>query len=91
MPEVRQDALKEVVTRQLLTLVLFAVLAWYTAVVPAPAASFVRRSGGGPRDAEGREEGAGGKRPPEGRGVDDSAGPGTTAADDLDWPEFIGG
>lgn len=79
MNAVRLDPLKEAVARRLLTLVLLTVLVWYTVVVPAPAGSFVRRTGG-PRDAEGREEGAGGPRPPE-----------ETRAEDLDWPEYIGG
>jgi hypothetical protein len=60
--------------------VLLTVLVWYTVVVPAPSASFVRRPGGGPLDAEERGDGpgpfaAGGETPPE----------------DLDWPEYIGG
>jgi hypothetical protein len=81
MTEVRLDPMREAVARRLLTLVLLTVLVWYTVVVPAPAASFVRRSGG-PRDAEGREGGAGGARP---------SGGGGARVEDLDWPEFING
>lgn len=82
MNGVRLDPLKEAVASRLLTLVLFTVLVWYTAVVPAPAGSFVRRAAG-PRDAEERGEGAGGASP---------AGAGEGArVEDLDWPEFIDG
>jgi hypothetical protein len=80
MNGVRLDPLKEAAARRLLTLVLFTVLVWYTVVVPAPAGSFVRRGGAGPRDAEERGEGDGGPPPPE-----------EAPVEDLDWPEYIGG
>ena len=69
--------LTEAVRRRLLAFVLLAVLVWYTVVVPAPPAPFVRRSGGGPRDAEERDaDHERAPRPP---------------AEDLDWPEYIDG
>jgi hypothetical protein len=88
MNGVRLDPLREAVARRLLTLVLLTVLVWYTAVVPAPAAAFVRRGGGGPRDAEERGEGAG--RHP-GGGESGPVEPEPPPVDDLDWPEFING
>ena len=45
--------LAEAARRRLLAFVLLAVLVWYTVVVPAPAAAFIRRAG--PRDAEERD------------------------------------
>ncbi|HEV3470912.1 MAG TPA: hypothetical protein VG148_16430 [Pyrinomonadaceae bacterium] len=88
MNGVRLDLLKEAAARRLLTLVLLTVLVWYTAVVPAPAAAFVRRAGGGPRDAEEREDGT--SRRPE-SGESNLTGPEDLPVADLDWPEFING
>jgi hypothetical protein len=77
--------MKEAVRRRLLTLVLVAVLMWYTLVVPAPAA-FVRHAGG-PSDAEERGEGESGGRPP----AEIAPVPAAASVDELDWPEYIGG
>ena len=82
MVEVRTKSLPaspltDAVRRRLLTFVLLAVLVWYTVVVPAPAAPFVRRAGGGPRDAEERDA--------------DTARPAAPPVEDLDWPEYING
>ena len=86
---------EEVATKRLLSLVLCAVLVWYTFVNPsdAPAQGFR----GNASDAEGRD-----LCPEEGAGKNEwvRAGPGEEYAtpkaescpsvDDLDWPEIIG-
>jgi hypothetical protein len=86
----------EELRRQLLALVLAAVLAWYTFVVPAHAPArrrAPRTPEGGGRDGEVRGRAG---RPPEfektsrasdaGRGEEESA---DLPVEELDWPEYI--
>lgn len=85
MRELQTTFLPEAVRRRLLTFVLLTVLVWYTVVVPAPAgATFVRRAGGGPSDAEERDA----EPAPPSHTPAASADP---PIEDLDWPEFIDG
>jgi hypothetical protein len=68
--------------RQLLALLLAAVLVWYTLVVPAPA--YAKSYGGATPDDEGLEG--------EVRGVGGAVRPGrdeSESVEELDWPEFI--
>jgi hypothetical protein len=72
----------EELRRQLLALLLAAVLVWYTLVVPAPA--YAKSSAGPTPDDEGLEgevRGIGGAA----RAEPDESRP----VDELDWPEFI--
>lgn len=79
--DLQTSPLTEALRRRLLTLVLLTVLVWYTVVVPAPAAPFVRRAGG-PLDAEERD----GDAP-----LPASRPAAADRIEDLDWPEFIEG
>jgi hypothetical protein len=72
----------EELRRQLLALLLAAVLVWYTLVVPAPA--YAKSYGGATPDDEGVEGEVRGTGGAARAGRDDA-----TTVDDLDWPEFI--
>ena len=70
---------REELRRRLLALVLAAVLAWYTFVVPAGAGA------AGPRRFEPDDEGHDGEVRRAGRAKKEEPRP----AEDLDWPEYI--